>query len=87
MAGGMGRPSRGVPLGQRPTVVGTQPVGAHLPRRHVWVIGPDGDGPHPGLILQWERRGQDWWAWCVWVVVDAGVAVQQWLPSKLIRPV
>jgi len=87
MSGGMGTGPHQVPLAQRATVIGNQPVGKQLPRRHVWVTGPDNTGPHPGLVLQWERRGQDWWALCVWVVIDAGVTVQQWLPARLIRPV
>jgi hypothetical protein len=86
MAGGMGR-GRGLPIGLRPTFIGEQKPErrAELPRRHVWVAGAGG-GPHPGLIHQWERRGQDWWALVTWVVVDDGMTHQQWLPSRLIQP-
>lgn len=95
----------GVPIGQRPVYMNGQLVrggaeagasassttssSSQLPRRHVWVTGPDDSGPHPGLVLQWERRGagpEDWWALAVWVVVDEAVTVQQWLPAKLLRP-
>lgn len=89
----MGKGWGGVPLGQRPTFTGGVRVDRQaktLPLRHVWITGPDGTGPHPGLVLQWERRGSgadSWWALCVWVVVDDGATVLQWLPARKIRPV
>lgn len=86
MAGGMGK-GAGIPLRDRVTVVGGQAVN-HQPRRHCWVTGPaDAPGPHPGLVISWERRRDDWWAYVVWTVVADRTVVQQWLPSALIRPV
>lgn len=85
MAGGMGR-RRGIPLRERPTLVGGQTV-SRPPRRHCWVTGPaDAPGPHPGLVISWERRGEEWWAYVVWTVAADRTVVQQWLPSHLIRP-
>lgn len=81
-----------MPLGERPTYSGARQVRRRtqrLPRRHAWITGPDGAGPHPGLVLHWERRGSgsdSWWAFCVWLVVEEGVTVQQWLPARLVQP-
>lgn len=76
----------GVPVGNRPTFVGTQRVdgtAAARPRRHVWATTPDG-AESPGLLIQWQRRDQDWWALVVWVP-EAGITVQQWLPAERLR--
>jgi hypothetical protein len=85
MVGGMGK-ARGVPLRDRPTMVGDLPVD-RPPRRHCWVTGPaEAPGPHPGLVITWERRDDDWWAYVIWTVVTDRTVVQQWLPAELIRP-
>ena len=82
---GMGK-GLGIPLRDRMSVVGGQAVNRE-PRRHCWVSGPaDTPGPHPGLVISWERRGDDWWAYVVWTVVADRTVVQQWLPSALTSP-
>lgn len=59
-------------------------------RRHCWVRGVDGaPGPHPGLLVEWRRRGADRWeALVVYAVEDGGAVtlVQQWLAAALVRP-
>lgn len=62
------------------------PVPSH--RRHVWIAGtPDARGPHPGLLLAWEKREAAWFALVSYYLEDDGVLVQQWLPATLLTPV
>jgi hypothetical protein len=57
-------------------------------RRHCWVQGPAAaPGPHPGLIVEWAKRDDGWWAMVSYVIEDDGALVQQWLRSELLRPV
>jgi hypothetical protein len=94
---------RGVPLGERPVETGAaspaaSPAGSPTPRaarlspnrRHCWVRGVDGaPGPHPGLLVEWRRRGTgEWEALVVYAVEDRGsvTLVQQWLASALVSP-
>lgn len=73
----MGRPRDAPPL--------AQVLAQHVrPHRHIWVTTPDGDAC-PGLLIQWQRRGRDWWAHAIWIPED-GIAVQQWLPADKVRP-
>lgn len=57
-------------------------------RRHCWVQGPGASpGPHPGLIVQWMRRDDGWWALVAYVIEDDGALVQQWLSARLLTRV
>lgn len=56
-------------------------------RRHCWVTGgPDAPGPHPGLVISWEKRDGSWFGLAVYLIEGDGVLVQQWLPSELLTP-
>jgi hypothetical protein len=76
---------------RRPST-GPTPPEERLPtaRRHCWVRGVDGaPGPHPGLLVEWRRRGTGQWeALVVYAVEDRGAVtlVQQWLASALVSP-
>lgn len=57
-------------------------------RRHCWVRGAQGaPGPHAGLVHEWIRRGDEWWALVTYVIEQDGVSVQQWLPADVLTPV
>lgn len=52
------------------------------------MTGPaDSPGPHPGLVLAWEKRDDVWWAQVVYLIESDGVLVQQWLRGELLTPV
>jgi hypothetical protein len=72
------------PKGQRVQ----HPVPAPPPaRRHCWVKGSDDSpGPHAGLVIGWERRGQSWYAQVAYVIEEDSALVVQWLPEELLRP-
>lgn len=56
--------------------------------RHCWVTSPDDDGTElPGLVIEWQRRPEGWWARVVYLADDAGsVCVQAWVESRHLRP-
>jgi len=64
----------GAPAPARPTPAS----GRHI---EVWA---DADGWIPGLLVSWERRADGWWGRVV-VVID-GVAVEQYVIARLLRP-
>jgi hypothetical protein len=60
-------------------------------RRHVWIIGrPEGPlrDPWPGLLVEWERRADGWWARVVYVPYPAelGEVAERWIAAEHIRP-
>jgi len=58
-------------------------------RRHCWVIRTaTGVGPWPGLILEWQRRDDGWWARVIYIPypVDTGTSVEAWLTADSVRP-
>lgn len=59
-------------------------------RRHVWIFGGDPTAPYPwpGLLVEWQRREDGWWARCVFVPYPASVGelAEAWLPAESIRP-
>lgn len=56
-------------------------------RRHCWVSGPrEAPGPHPGIVLAWEQRGEAWFALVSYYLEDDGVLAQQWLAADLLTP-
>lgn len=76
MAGGSGR-------GHEHPVPAVPPA-----RQHCWVTyTADNGGPHPGLVTAWRQRDSQWWARVTYLVVDADVVVDQWLPAALLTPV
>ncbi|GAA3703389.1 hypothetical protein GCM10022399_19950 [Terrabacter ginsenosidimutans] len=57
-------------------------------RRHCWVRGgPDAPGPHPGIVLEWQKRDDRWVALVSYVIEPEGVVVQQWLAPELLTPI
>ena len=73
------------PKGQR--VEHRLPEPPRAPRRHCWVTGSaDSPGPHAGLVIGWERRGERWFAQVAYVLEDDGAVVVQWLPGDLLTP-
>jgi hypothetical protein len=58
MAGGMNR--RGS-VRTNPSLLACRPAARSRPRRHCWVLGPDG-AEWPGLVLEWRRDGGTWHA-------------------------
>lgn len=92
MAGGLGR-GRAHPVPPLPEPRPDPPTGKRTaprqaPRRHCWVTAVDPpSGPHAGLILEWSRRPDGWWALVSYVIESDAVLVQQWLHVDLLRPV
>lgn len=71
----------GVPLRDRLTLGGGAP---QQPRRHCWVMG---EGlRHPGLVLAWQKRGDEWWALATYFVEAEGQAVTRWVSEREIEP-
>ena len=57
----------------------------HGARRHRWVTGPDdAPGPHGGIVLGWERRGERWFAQVAYVIEGDEALIVQWLPGDLL---
>jgi hypothetical protein len=100
MAGGM-RSGRGLTLAERSALSGVVPD--HSPgrgaRRHCWVAGAAvGEGPWPGLVLDWQRTDAGWRGYVVYlrggpeVGADSGagspgaVAVQEWVDAARLTP-
>jgi hypothetical protein len=60
-------------------------------RRHVWITGGS-EGrlrdPWPGLLVEWERRNDGWWARVIFVPFPAqtGEVVERWISADHIRP-
>jgi hypothetical protein len=97
MAGGMRPGANALTLAQRSALSGVAQEVAPRPRspsstathrRHCWVAGPDADpGPWPGLVLGWQRSGDGWQAWVVYLVGDdLDVAVQGWVGADRLSP-
>jgi hypothetical protein len=60
----------------------------HAALRHCWVTGfDDSPGPHAGLVIGWERRGERWFAQVAYFIEEDDAAVVQWLPADLLKPV
>jgi hypothetical protein len=73
------------PKGQR--VEHPVPAPPRAARRHCWVTGSDdAPGPHAGIVLGWERRGERWYAQVAYVIEDDDALVVQWLCGDLLRP-
>jgi len=61
----------------------------HYGQRHCWVRGTaDHPMPQPGLIIEWQRRGDTWWARVAHVAGEPGDATlsERWVPYYDIRP-
>ncbi len=41
--------------------------------------------PYPGLLVTWQRRDDDWWAYVV-MLLPTGALVANWVPASLLRP-
>jgi hypothetical protein len=85
MAGGM-RSGRGLSLAERSALSGVAPArpSGRWRRRHCWVAGATpGEGPWPGLLLDWQRTDAGWRGY---VVDPAGVAVQEWVDAARLTP-
>jgi len=54
-------------------------------RRHVWIYG--GQGPWPGLLVEWQRREEEWWARVISVPhpAEPGEFGSAWIPSSALR--
>ncbi len=49
--------------------------------------GPrEAPGPHPGIVLAWEKRGPNWFALVAYFLETDHAFVQQWLPSDWVTP-
>lgn len=56
-------------------------------RRHCWVTGSDeAPGPHTGIVVGWERRGERWYAQAAYVIEGDAALIVQWLPADLLTP-
>jgi hypothetical protein len=96
MAGGM-RSGRGLTLAERSALSGVVPDRSpgRGARRHCWVGGAaPGEGPWPGLVLDWQRTDAGWRGYVVYLRdgADCGagspraVAVQEWVDSARLTP-
>jgi hypothetical protein len=65
---------------------GTGPPPAPPGLKHCWVT--DRHGRLPGLLLEWQRRGDAWHGRVVRPVRedDGWVVVEEWLPAALLDP-
>lgn len=58
-------------------------------RRHVWIFGKDPTAlyPWPGLLVEWQRRGDGWWGRVVFVPYPAvpGEFAREWIPASALR--
>lgn len=61
---------------------------AEAKRRLCWVLSPAGEGPWPGLILEWRRLPSDEWQARVLYVPDYRdtASVERWLAAAWLRP-
>ena len=87
MAGGM-RSGRGLTLAERSALSGVAPdrPAGRGGRRHCWVTAPTpGQGPWPGLVLDWQRTDAGWRGYVVYLRPGA-VAVQEWVDAARLRP-
>ena len=87
------RTGRGLTLAERSALSGlapTRPTG-HA-RRHCWVDGAArGEGPWPGLVLDWQRTDAGWRGYVVYLRDGPGgvpgtVAVQEWVDAARLAP-
>jgi hypothetical protein len=94
MAGGM-RTGRGLTLAERSALSGVVPdrPAGRGGRRHCWVAAPAPDeNPCPGLVLDWQRVGDGWRAYVVYLRASPGeggcgaVAVQEWVDASRLSP-
>ena len=84
----------GVPLKDRPLAgpgARPAPTARRQPARHCWVVSATGDEvDHPGLVIEWRKRDQEWWALVTYVVDEeegSAVVVTQWVQATLLKPV
>ena len=68
----------------RQSAAGAPARSAPASGRHIEVWA-DADGWVPGLLVSWERRADGWWGRVV--VVTDGVAVEQYVIARLLRPI
>ncbi len=58
-------------------------------RRHVWIYGKDPTAryPWPGLLVEWHRREDEWWARVLFVPYPSvpGEFVSEWIPASALR--
>ena len=88
------RSGRGLTLAERSALTGVvqdRPPG-QTRRRHCWVhaAGP-GEGPWPGLVLDWQRTDAGWRGYVVYLrdalgQVGEAVAVQEWVDAARLAP-
>ncbi len=59
-------------------------------RRHVWIVGGADRGhlPWPGLLVEWKRCEDGWWARVLFVPYpcEPGEVVERWIAATYIRP-
>jgi hypothetical protein len=56
--------------------------------RHVWIAPSAQYGdmtPWPGLVVQWQKRDDGWWALVAMVTIDGSLVVK-WRHGRFIRP-
>ena len=92
------RSGRGLTLAERSALSGVAPArpSGRWGRRHCWVAGAaPGEGPWPGLVLDWQRTDAGWRGYVVYlreppgpgaVAGPAGVAVQEWVDAARLTP-
>jgi hypothetical protein len=91
MAGGM-RSGRGLTLAERSALSGVVPDRSpgRSARRHCWVAGAvAGEGPWPGLVLDWQRTDAGWRGYVVYLRDGPGpgvLAVQEWVDAARLTP-
>jgi hypothetical protein len=96
MAGGMNKRGSYGPMAERvrgrapdagaQPPPGPEPAGEAPTVKHCWVT--DRHGRLPGLLLEWQRRGETWHGRVVRPVPDADgwIVVEEWLPADLLDP-
>jgi hypothetical protein len=57
-----------------------------LPLKQRVTVSQSGPGPHAGVIIGWERRGERWYAQVAYVIEGDEALIVQWLPDDLLRP-
>ena len=93
MAGGMNKrgsygpwPSGSAAAPELPSPPSRRPRTRRRPVKHCWVT--DRHGRLPGLLLEWQRRGDAWHGRVVRPVPsdDGWIVVEEWIPAELLDP-
>ena len=89
VAGGMDRPSHGIPLSERRRVgePPRRPLGSSA---HCWLVDePHQAGRWPALLIEWQLRDEAWWGRVAYLVPEASGTgnrlVERWVMAAYLE--